>query len=97
MTVTWLHLDRIPFEQIMTEIAYESLTDLRSCTQVCTAWSDLIQKHIFENLHVMHKIRDKMERAFGRFALDQTFYRNRNLSEIVPTCELISNAKWLSK
>ena len=94
MTVNWLDLPRIPFDLIMKKIAHESLTDLRSCTEVCCVWSKMIEEDILEKPAVMDTVRDKMERAFGpEVKVNFTDLGTRML----PTSEQISNAKWLSK
>ena len=94
MTVNWHHLPDIPFKVIMTEVAKESLTDLRSCTEVCSAWSDKIEKDILKNPVVMDTVRDKMKAAFGPEIKVALFSRETGM---LPTSEQISNAKWLSK
>ena len=36
LQVSWLHMPRLPFDVIMSKIAHNSLTDLRSCSRVCS-------------------------------------------------------------
>ena len=92
MPVDWLYLPKIPFDIIMTKIAHESLTTLRSCTEVCSTWNGMIEKGIWKNLEVMSIIRDKVEVAFG-----QIIGPSHLRTCLLPTSEEISNAKWLSK
>ena len=95
MTVDWLHLPSIPFEVIMTKVAQENLTDLRSCAQVCSAWSEMIEGDILKNRAVIDTVRDQMERAFGS---DHGVSRsNFSVTRMLPISEQISNAKWFSK
>ena len=94
MKVNWLHLPRIPFDVVMTKIVHESLTDLRSCSRVCSSWSEMIEKDILKNLAVMDTVRDKMKRAFGPEA--KVSFLDRYI-RMLPSSEQISNAKWLSK
>ena len=95
MTVDWLHLPSIPFEVIMTKVAQESLTDLRSCTEVCSAWSEMIEGDILKNRAVIDIVRDQTERAFGP---DLGVFRcNFSVTRMLPTSEQISNSKWFSK
>ena len=97
MTVDWLHLPIIPFEVIMTKVkvAQENLTELRSCAQVCSAWSEMIEGDILKNRAVIDTVRDQMERAFGS---DLGVSRsNFSVTRMLPTSEQISNAKWFSK
>ena len=89
MTVNWHHLPDIPFKVIMTEVAKESLTDLRSCTEVCSAWSDKIEKDILKNPAMMDTVRDEVIRAFPPSFPTHV--------PVFPTSEQISNAKWLCK
>ena len=87
MSVNWLDLPDIPFGIIMTKIAHNDLTTLRSCMKVCSAWHDLIEK----NPVVKDTVRDKMERVFGpEVSVDPE-------SRTLPTSEDIINAKWFSK
>ena len=95
MTVDWLHLPRIPFEVIMIKVAQESVTDLRSCTEVCSAWSEMIEKDILKNPPMLDIIREKMERAFGPDIRVDPF--NDSGTGMLPNSEQISSAKWLSK
>ena len=92
-TVDWLYLPRIPFEIIMTKIAHESLTTLRSCTEVCSTWNGMIEKDIFKNLETI--IRDKVEIVFGQKIGPS--HLKRLSTRLLPSSEEISNAKWLSK
>ena len=94
-TVDWLYLPKIPFDIIMTKIAHESLTTLRSCTEVCSTWNGMIEKDILKNPAVMAIIRDKVEIAFGPSVKisGPSFLRTK----LLPSSEEISNAKWLSK
>ena len=95
--VDWLYLPRVPFDIIMTKIAHESLTTLRSCTEVCSAWNEMIEKDILKKSAVMNTIRDKMKRAFGPEVRVNPFaFLSRNRMQL-PSNEEISNAKWLSK
>ena len=89
--VDWLCLPRVPFVIIMTKIAHESLTNLRSCTEVCSTWNGMIEKDILKNPAVMDTVRGKMERAFGPEV------GPRNILQPLPSSEEISNAMWLSK
>ncbi len=94
LQVNWLHLPRLPFDVIMTKIAHESLTDLRSCSRVCSAWSKMIEKDILKNPVVIDTVRDKMKAAFGPEVKVALFSRGTGM---LPTSEQISNAKWLCK
>ena len=87
--VNWRHLPDIPFKVIMTGVAKESLTDLRSCTEVCSAWSDKIEKDILKNPAMMDTVRDEVIRAFPPSFPTHV--------PVFPTSEQISNAKWLCK
>ena len=87
-TVDWLYLPRIPFEIIMTKIAHESLTTLRSCTEVCSTWNGMIEKDIFKNSAVMDTVRDKMKRAFGpEVRVDPFDCRPSNKLQPLPSSE----------
>ena len=97
LQVNWLHLPRLPFDVIMTKIAHESLTDLRSCSRVCSAWSKMIEKDILKNPAVMVTIREKTERAFGSEVRVDPSDSGTKMLPLLPNNELISNAKWLSK
>ena len=99
MTVDWLYLPSVPFDIIMTKIAHESLTTLRSCTEVCSAWNEMIEKGILKNPAVMETLRDnKMERVFGPEVKVYPFvFGPRNTLQLLPSNEEIANAKWLSK
>ena len=96
-TVDWLHLPRIPFEVIMTNVAHKSLADLQSCSEVCSAWSVRIEKDILKNPAVMDTIREKTERAFGSEVRVDPSDPGTKMLPLLPNNELISNAKWLSK
>ena len=91
LTVNWLHLPDDPFKVIMTVVAQQSLTDLQSCIEVCSAWSDKIEKHIVKNPAVMDTVRDKVIRAFGP-DVDSPDYA----PSMLPSREQISNTKWLA-
>ena len=91
MTVNWLHLPRIPFDNIMTMVAHKSLADLESCSEVCSTWNKMIEKDILKNPAVIDTIRDETERAFG----PEVSVHSGTI--MLPNNEMISNAKWLSK
>ena len=95
MTVNWLHLPRIPFDDIMTMVAHKSLADLESCSEVCSTWNKMIEKDILKNPAVMDTIRNKTERAFGPEVRVHPLYDSG--TRMLPNNEIISNAKWLSK
>ena len=97
MPVDWLYLPSVPFDIIMTKIAHDSLTTLRSCTEVCSAWNEMIEKGILKNPAVMDTLRDnKMERVFGpEVRVYPSFLHPGN--GLLPSSEEIDNAKWLSK
>ena len=96
MPVDWLYLPSIPFDIIMRKIADESLTTLRSCTEVCSAWNKMIEKDILKKPAVMDTVRDEMERAFGpEVRVNPWDFCPR--PQPLPSNEEISNAKWLSK
>jgi len=96
MTVNWLYLPSVPFDIIMTKIAHDSLTTLRSCTEVCSAWNEMIEKDILKNPAVMDTVRDKMERTFGPEVRVNPFDFHSG-TRLLPSSEEISNAKWLSE
>ena len=96
MTVNWLYLPSVPFDIIMTKIAHDSLTTLRSCTEVCSAWYEMIEKDILKNPVVMDTVRDKMEHAFGPAVRVSPPFLHPGKG-LLPSSEEISNAKWLSK
>jgi len=95
MTVNWLHLPRIPFDDIMTMVAHKSLADLESCSEVCSTWNKMIEKDILKNPAVMDTIKDKTERAFGPKVRMFSIFKEIG-TRMLPNNEMISNAKWLS-
>ena len=95
MPVNWLHLPRIPFDDIMMMVAHKSLADLESCSEVCSTWNKMIEKDILKNPAVIDTIRDETERAFGPEVGVHPL--NDSGTRMLPNNEMISNAKWLSK
>ena len=59
-SVNWLNLPDVIFCEIVTKISRESLTTLRTCTEVCSMWEEKIM-----NSMTFKNIRDNIEKALG--------------------------------
>lgn len=76
-------LPELVFIKIMLMIGLESLDNLHRCRQVCKAWNEKILQNFWESQSVKKILKVEFEKRWS--------------SEVLPSDEQITQAKWLGK
>ena len=79
------------FEKIMMMVGLSSLESLHRCRQVCTKWNAMILQNIWESPSKRNIFKVRIKRTWSSSEIQHC------ITDIFPSDEDISHAKWLGK